>query len=159
MRFDSIEKINDLVAAFESRSLPKSEWTHLAHLTVGLHYCFGHPFGVAKNLMSDGIYWLNDAHGTPNTETSGYHETLTVFWLNEISSMIERNPGDDIVQLAVRLGDELNDTKLALKHYSRELLFSTEARRAFVPPDLDPEQGTDPFEVPELTTPTLSPTG
>ena len=81
MIYNTDKEVELLIETFEKRTLPKTEWTHAAHLIVGLYYCFHHPFGVAKNLMSDGIYWLNDAHGTANTETSGYHETLTVFWL------------------------------------------------------------------------------
>ena len=87
MIFTRDEEVLELAKAFEERTLPKSEWTHAAHLTVGMYYCFHNPLGVAKNLMSDGIYWLNDAHGTPNTETSGYHETLTVFWLKTVADL------------------------------------------------------------------------
>ena len=88
--YKSDEEINLLIAAFEERTLSKAEWTHAAHLTVGLYYCAHNSFGAAKNLMSDGIYWLNDEHGTPNTETSGYHETLTVFWLKTVAEFLER---------------------------------------------------------------------
>ena len=85
MNYQRDEEIYLLVKAFEERTLPKSEWTHAAHLTVGLYYCYHNPLGVAKNLMSDGIYWLNDTHGTANTETSGYHETITIFWLETVA--------------------------------------------------------------------------
>ncbi len=132
------EEVNLLVKAFEERALPKEEWTHAAHLTVGLFYCFHHPFGMAKNLMSDGIYRLNDAHGTPNTETSGYHETLTVFWLKTIAVFLEKNRTEkSLAVLANGLFSSVDDTKLPLKYYSRELLFSTEARLKYVEPDLE----------------------
>lgn len=132
------DEIIGLVKAFEERTLPKSDWTHAAHLTVGLYYCFHNPFGVAKNLMSDGIYWLNDAHGTANTETSGYHETLTVFWLKTIAAYLEKRKTEkSLMVLANGLLASVDDTKLPLKYYSRELLFSTEARLKYVEPDLE----------------------
>jgi hypothetical protein len=138
MIYKTVEEVNLLVNRFEERTLPKTEWTHAAHLTVGLYYCFHYPFGTAKNLMSDGIYWLNDAHGTPNTETSGYHETLTVFWLKTIAAFISENKEEkSLVVLANNLLAVCNDTKLPLKYYSRELLFSTEARLNYVEPDLE----------------------
>ena len=131
------EEINLLIKAFENRTLTKAEWTHAAHLTVGLYYCFHHPFGVAKRLMGEGIYWLNVAHGTPNTETSGYHETLTVFWLKVVAAFLETHGRDKgLTALANDLILFYTDSKLPLKFYSREILFSAGAREKYVLPDL-----------------------
>ena len=137
MIYKTDEEVILLAKSFEERTLPKAEWTHAAHLVVGLYYCYHNPLGVAKNLMSDGIYWLNDAHGTPNTETSGYHETLTVFWLRAVADYLAtagREAGP--AALANGLLAAFDDSKLPLKYYSRELLFSTEARLHYVEPDL-----------------------
>jgi hypothetical protein len=126
-----------LVTAFEERTLLKENWTHAAHLTVALYYCLHYPFGVAKNLMSDGIHWLNDTHGTPNTETSGYHETLTVFWMRTVKEFLDKHEGSEsLAMLANDLVALCNDSKLPLKFYSRELLFSPHARACYVEPDL-----------------------
>ena len=138
MIFKTDEEVNLLAKAFEERTLPKSEWTHAAHMVVGLYYCYHNPLGVAKNLMSDGIYWLNDAHGTPNTETSGYHETITVFWLRTIYNFVENSGREHgLAALANNLLAFCSDPHLPLKYYSRELLFSTEARLNYVEPDLE----------------------
>lgn len=136
MLYKTDEEINLLIKRFEERTLPKAEWTHAAHLTVGLYYCARHPFGAAKNLMSDGIYWLNDAHGTPNTDTSGYHETLTVFWLKIVAAFLEKSDGKSLFETANDLIAAFDDTKLPFRFYSRELLFSAAARAQFVEPDL-----------------------
>lgn len=138
MIYTNDEEVNSLVRAFEERTLPKADWTHAAHLTVGLYYCFHHPFGTAKNLMSDGICWLNDAHGTANTDSSGYHETLTVFWLRMIEAFLAvRGTQKSLAALANGLIESAGDTRLPLKHYSRELLFSTAARQKYVESDLE----------------------
>lgn len=141
MRFTKDIEIYELKRAFEDRTLPKKEWTHAAHLTVGLYYLVHHSFGVAKNLVRDGIFWLNDRHGTPNTDSSGYHETLTHFWLNEIADFIKANDTQtNIVMLANTMLDKLGDPKLPLTRYTRETLFSVEARRAYVLPDIARQQ-------------------
>ena len=78
------DDIYSLVKSFEERTISKADWTHSAHLIVGLFYCRTMPFAVAKNLIRDGICWLNDTHGVPNDDNNGYHETLTVFWMKRI---------------------------------------------------------------------------
>ena len=134
--FRTNEEIHHLVESFENRTIAKSDWNHNAHLVVGLYYCHTLPFAVAKNIMRDGICWLNDTHGTPNTETSGYHETLTVFWLKRIWNYL-----DEIVEsrslftLANEISEKFHDPNLPLQYYSREVLFSAEARRDYLPPD------------------------
>jgi hypothetical protein len=138
MIFTRDAEVNELAKAFETRALPKSDWTHAAHLVVALYYCYHHPAGVAKNLMRDGIYWLNDAHGTPNTDTSGYHETITIFWLETVAGFLDKAGRDKgLAELANGLLDVCDDPRLPLKHYSRERLFSVEARMHFVEPDLE----------------------
>lgn len=135
--YKSDEEVFKLVRAFEERTLAKEDWTHAAHLTIGLYYCLGSAFGVARNLMRDGIYWLNDSHGTPNTETSGYHETITVFWLMTVDDFLEKRGRDSgLAELANDLIASCGDSKLPLKFYSRELLFSPAARAHYVRPDL-----------------------
>ena len=137
--YRSDEEVRALVRAFEDRTLPKSEWTHAAHLTVGMHYCLENPPGLARNLMRDGIHWLNEAHGTPNTEDSGYHETLTCFWIDVIRRFLAgRDRGEGLSALANSLVAEFGDPKLPFSYYSRQLLFSPEARFSLVAPDLRP---------------------
>src|SRR5687767_5829712 len=137
MIFLSNEDIYLLVRSFEDRTLKKNEWTHAAHLTIGLFYLRILPFAVAKNVMRDGIYWLNDKHGTPNTDDSGYHETLTVFWLKRIWNFLdEREWTNAVAPLTNELIDRFKDPNLPLRYYSRDLLFSTKARRDYCPPDL-----------------------
>jgi hypothetical protein len=136
MTIRTTEDIYTLVKAFENRTITKSEWTHSAHLAVGLYYCRTLPFAVAKNVMRDGIHWLNDRHGTPNTDESGYHETLTVFWLKRIWNFLdERADVRNLATLANELIERFNDPDLPLKYYTRELLFSASARREYVTPD------------------------
>ena len=137
MFFTRDEEVNELAKAFETLTLPKSEWTHAAHLVVGLYYCYHHAPNDAKNLVTDGILRLNDAHGTANTDTSGYHETITVFWLRTVAEFLEKTGREKgLAELANKLLADCGDPQLPFKYYSRERLFSTKARRDFVEPDL-----------------------
>lgn len=137
MNYKSVEEIILLVKAFEERTLPKEEWTHAAHLIVGLVYCSRYSLDAARMLLGEGVYWLNVAHGTPNNDTSGYHETLTVFWLKFIWRFLERHGRDeDLAVLADDLIVLFSDPKLPLKFYSHEILFSPKAGESYIKPDL-----------------------
>lgn len=135
--FRSNEEIYSLVKAFEDRTLTLSEWTHTSQLAVGFFYCRLLPFAVAKNMMRDGIVWLNDRHGVENTEDSGYHETLTVFWLKRVWNYLDEHQATfSLANVANDLIEKYKDPDLPLKYYSRDVLFSAAARRDYVPPDL-----------------------
>lgn len=130
-----------LVARFLDMSLPKAEWTHEAHLRVGLWHVRNFQPEVALDRVREGIVRLNEAHGTPNTDRGGYHETITRFYLAYISGFLraadpdQARPLDDLAaELIAR--DPRHD--LTLRHFSRELLDTVAARRGWVEPDLLP---------------------
>ncbi len=72
------QEIDAFLAAFESCTLPKAQWTHAAHLLTGA--CYVHTLGQADAIkrMRTCVKRYNDSVGGKNTETSGYHETITV---------------------------------------------------------------------------------
>ena len=45
--------------------------------------------------MRDGVRRYNVATGGKNTEDSGYHETLTCFWIAVAAAFLAALPGDD----------------------------------------------------------------
>jgi len=129
-----------LVRLFLDRSLPKPAWTHVAHLRVGLWHVRRFGAGLAVDLLRERISRYNEAVGTANTSTSGYHETLTVFYVKVIDGFVSSDPSPDqeTDTLERRLLEALGDRELPLRYYSRECLCSTEARRQWVAPDLQP---------------------
>jgi len=135
--YKTTEEVVELVKSFEERKLMRSDWTHAALLTVGLYYCVRFSFGFAINLMRDGICELNDTHGVPNTRFSGYHETMTVFWMIVIKQFVEVSKSYNLAQMANELIAICSDPRLPLEYYSRELLISPQAREEHVQPDLD----------------------
>jgi hypothetical protein len=137
-----------LVARFEDCTLPKEEWTHYAHLTVGLWYASTLPYDEALGAMREGILRLNAAHGVPTTPTRGYHETITRFYMRVLCDYVayeEARPLGDWKERLSRLLARYGDRELPLRHYSKDRLMSPEARFGWVEPDLRP---LDPPVVP-----------
>jgi hypothetical protein len=91
----------------------------------------------ALDLLRERIRAYNEAVGTLNTETSGYHETITRFYVLIIDKFLDcadlERPVDELAQ---QLLERYGDRELPLKYYSRELLFSSTARLNWVEPDL-----------------------
>ena len=73
--------LDAFVAAWRAGTLPKPDWTHAAHVGVCAYHAWGGvPLETVCANMRSGIRAYNEAVGTANTATSGYHETLTRFW-------------------------------------------------------------------------------
>lgn len=129
-----------LVAVFLARTLPKQDWTHEAHLIVGLWHVCEFGFDEALTRMRTGIRAYNEAVGTANTETSGYHETLTRFWLRVLAARQRASSPEASFDgvLSQLLTSSWADRRLALRYYHHETLFSLRARAEWVEPDLHP---------------------
>ena len=138
---------DEIVRGFLACTLPKSQWTHLAHLRVGLWHVLEHGAQGALELLRVRICAYNESTGVANTDSSGYHETITRFYVGVIDAFTCTSdlarPFDDLArELIVRYGDR----DLPLRYYSRERLFSVLARRSWLPPDEVPLPAEWAFE-------------
>jgi len=124
-----------LVSAFEARTLPKAAWTHAAHVTVGA--VFAHRYGRAGALarLRAMIPPYNLATGGENTDTAGYHDTITAYYAAAAADAVRGATSDEEAARLALAGAHLT-REAPLNYWSRELLFSTPARRGFVAPDL-----------------------
>lgn len=128
-----------LVRQFESRELPKASWTHEAHFIVGLWYVVHQGPHAALASLRARIRAYNEAVGTLNSESSGYHETLTRLYVWAIAAQLALQPARGLWDQACSLlRSEVVDKAYPLRFYSRERLFSREARAAWLAPDLMP---------------------
>ena len=113
--------IDDFAARFQACTLRTEEWTHSAHLIVGLWHV--DRFGAEEALirLRSGIRRLNESFGGANTATSGYHETITAAYVTLLSRFHERvtlmrrwMPGDAVLASPLAAKDVL------FVFYSRE---------------------------------------
>lgn len=132
--------VRELVARFEGRVIAKSDWTHREHLAVGAWYVSEYGAAQALDRLRLGIRALNDAHGTPNSSSSGYHETITrayVMLLEQFLSGCDAAWSIDERVTRLVIGP-LADRGVLLRYYSSELLTSSRARLDWHEPDLAP---------------------
>ncbi len=137
MIYKTTEEVIEIVKAFEGRRILKPDWSHSKQLTIGLYYCLRFPFGRAINLMRDGLIHQDKNYGISNPITSGYHETLTMFWMLTTKQFIETSKSYNLADQANELVSIYKDEKIPLQYYSQELLNSRAARLQHIPPDLD----------------------
>lgn len=133
------EEVAALAEGLLDHSLPKDRWTHAAHLAATLRLVRTRDAGLERDLPGI-IRSYNVAFGGVNDDHNGYHETITQAYLAAIRAFAAALPagtgdGEAVVRL---LETPLGDKAWPLAHWSRERLFSVEARRAWVEPDLEP---------------------
>lgn len=136
------EGLQALVQAFETGALPKAEWTHAAHVAMGAHYVFLLGEADALVTMRVRVRAYNDAVGTINSTTSGYHETLTRFWIAVLARLYDVHPTEsrwDFVQRAVALYGGRRDLHGA--YYNVDVVKSVDARQTWIAPDYWPSNG------------------
>ncbi|MFZ1867038.1 MAG: hypothetical protein WAU49_00970 [Steroidobacteraceae bacterium] len=130
---DDIERI---ARGLIDRTLPKSGWTHAAHFAAAL-WLLRHGGDAAFHDMPPLIRAYNESTGVANTDTSGYHETITVASLRLARAWLAARPDMALhAALAELLASPYGRSDWLLAHWSRERLFSAIARRAWVDPDL-----------------------
>lgn len=121
-------------------TLPKARWTHRAHLAVAAWVIGARPDLVAARDMPDMIRAYNVASGTANTDTGGYHETITLASVQAVAAFLSGQPQAMSLSAACNalFVSPLGDPHWLLAHWTRDLLFSVAARRHWVEPDLQP---------------------
>ena len=136
--------IERLVEAVLDRSLPKAQWTHAAHFATAVWLVRHRPNWPLPRRMPGIIRAYNDATGTPNTDDSGYHETITQASLEAAREFFAASDsGEPLHHLIDRLmASRLGNPGWLLAHWTRERLFSVGARRSWVDPDLAPLRPT-----------------
>lgn len=131
------EALRDFIGRWRDATLPRSEWTHAAHAAVGASHVFELGLERGFEAMRAGIRDFNVRSGGENTETSGYHETLTWLWCAVIAEHLEAAPAASALGAAqsavARFG---SDRGLHKRYYSYDVVASREARRIVIPPDL-----------------------
>ncbi len=142
---------------FEAAALSRASWTHEAHVRMAwLYLASGLSYRDARTKVRTGIKKLNAAflaqqnapcgatrpaepvpEPAAESKPTGFHETITTAFVRLVAA--RSRPGEKFAGFRKRNPD-LFDRKLTalLAHYTRETLFSHEAKTHFVKPDLAP---------------------
>jgi hypothetical protein len=138
IHFISDAEIERIALGVVDRTLPKPEWTHAAHFATAL-WVLRRPGMNAERDMPGLIRAYNLATGVANTDSSGYHETITLASLRAARDCLEKTPGKPLHEvLNELLASRYGRSEWLLEYWSKPVLFSVMARRAWIDPDLEP---------------------
>jgi hypothetical protein len=134
--FDSDAAVEYIGLHLLDRTLPKAEWTHAAHFAAAF-WLLRRPGVDVVREMPGIIRAYNEATGVANTDSSGYHETITLASLRASRAWLSGRP-DEVLHVALTglLGSEFGRSGWLLEYWSKPVLFSVAARRRWVEPDL-----------------------
>lgn len=124
---------------FCDRSLPKADWTHAGHFAAALWLLRTKPDLDLAAAMPDMIRAYNTATDVENSDSSGYHETITLASIHAAQAVLaacDDRPLHEVVD--VLMETELGGSGWLLTYWSKDRLFSVAARRGWVAPDLQP---------------------
>lgn len=121
-------------------SLPRAEWTHAAHFALAVWLLRHRPDLTAEPAIGAIIRRYNIATGTPNSDSEGYHATITIASVRAAGAELARHPQGTALSVVVAalLASAQGRSDWLLAHWTRDRLFGVAARRGWVPPDLAP---------------------
>jgi hypothetical protein len=125
----------DFRSAFEACHVSPSQFNHEAHVRLAYVYLVEHEVELAVEKMRQALLNFLEHNDIPRSK---YHETLTRAWILAVRHFMSRSAASDSAAEFIAANEALLDSKIMLTHYSASVLFSAEARAAFVEPDIDP---------------------
>jgi hypothetical protein len=138
--FRSGAEIEHIGKGLIARTLLRPEWTHEAHLAATTYLLLRRPDVDVDKQLPGIIRRFNESVGGVNSATEGYNETITRMFLHGIRLFLAEADLDEPLHELVNdlLVSPMGRRDWPLRFYSAERLFSVEARRHFVPPDIAP---------------------
>ena len=121
-----------------ARTLPRADWTHEAHLAATTYLLTRRPDVNIDKELPGIIRAYNESVGGVNSDSEGYHETITGLFLHGVRLFLDEADGHEPLHELVNelLLSPMGRREWPLRFYSAERLFSVEARRKFVQPDI-----------------------
>ena len=135
MHFETEESLEEFISAFEAGTWPIADWKHAHHLAMAAYYVIAYGRDEALERARRNIPAYNEAQGGKNTEDSGYHETLTVFWIDAVTAALPL--GKPRLEAIHHIVETLTPRRdLWREFYSFDVVKSSEARKIYIAPDL-----------------------
>lgn len=119
-------------------TLPKSEWTHEAHLAATTWLARERTDIALEIDLPDIIRRYNESVGGVNDDTQGYHETITQCFIRAVRLHLSARAPNEELAITVNslLESECGRRDWPLRFYTASRLFSVAARRGWIAPDL-----------------------
>jgi hypothetical protein len=135
--FTSDDEIIAIGEGLLARTVPKSDWTHAAHFASALWLLACRPEIDLTRSMPGMIRAYNEATGGANTDTSGYHETITQASIRAARAFLAERADKTLFETCNDLmASPLGKSDWLLSYWSRPRLFSIEGRQIWIDPDL-----------------------
>ncbi len=127
------------LAGLRAAALTKAQWTHGAHLVSAVALLDDVGRAAAEAEMPGLIRRLNESMGGVNSDTEGYHHTITVFYLRALEAFLAPHGGASLGEKCeAALAAPIADRAYPLQFYDKAALFSVAARRDYLPPVAPP---------------------
>ena len=140
--FERDEDIRALGEGLLACALPREAWTHEAHLGACLWLLSERPDIDIDAEIGGIIRRFNESVGGVNDDTQGYHDSITRAYVAGARLFLSQTEASGLAErVNALLLSDMGRRDWPLRFYSRELLFSVAARRAYVSPDLAPLPG------------------
>lgn len=137
--FADIAEITHIGEGLITATLPKAQWTHAAHVAAAAHIIAARPDLDAETTMPGLIRRYNVATGGVNSDTMGYHHSITLASLAAVRAGLALAPAGDLAaQVNWLLAGMLGDKYWPERFWTRETLFCVQARVHWVAPDRAP---------------------
>ena len=136
--FTADTEIEHLGEGLVARTLDKEEWTHEAHLGATTYLLLKRSDIDLDTELPGLIRRFNDSVGGVNSDSEGYHDTITKASLRGIRLFLEEADRGETLHELVNglLLSPMGRRDWPLRFWSKDRLLSVEARRQFVEPDL-----------------------
>ena len=136
--FTTDDEVAHIGEGLVARTLPRVEWTHEAHLAATAYLLLERPDVDLDRALPGLIRRYNESVGGVNSDSEGYHETITRVFLHGVRLFLAKADRSEPLHELVNelLLSPMGRLDWPLRFYSPALLFSVEARRRFVEPDL-----------------------
>ena len=133
-----LEEIAAIASGLCDCTYPAARFHHREHILASAYLLKHEPTRDWNVEFPELIKRFNVANGGANTDEAGYHDTLTQFFLAALKLFLAQAPHDTEEALNALLDSPLADKAFPLRFYRRERLFSKQARREYLAPDLKP---------------------
>jgi hypothetical protein len=135
--FVSDEDVSAIGRGLFDRTLPKVEWTHAAHFAAAIWVIRCRSDLEAETALPPAIRAYNESTGVANTDSGGYHETITQASLRVARAFVAKDVSSSLFETCnAVMTSRFGTSDWIFEYWSRPRILSPVARKMWVDPDL-----------------------